>query len=179
MNEKRMSRPWKPALTLIIFCFALLGEIKASYAAEPQKIGEFGDWSSYVLDENNGRVCYMVSQPKSAAGTYSQRGDVFTLITHRPAENTKDVFSYITGYSYKTGSDATISIDGKSFMLFTQNDTAWAPDATTDAELSKAIRSGNTMVVKGTSTKGTLTTDTFSLKGATAAYNAISTACRV
>jgi hypothetical protein len=33
------------------------------------------------------------------------------------------------------------------------------------------------MIVKGTSSRGTLTTDTYSLSGFTAAFNAISKAC--
>ena len=33
------------------------------------------------------------------------------------------------------------------------------------------------MVVKGTSSRGTVTTDTYSLRGFTAAYDAISGAC--
>jgi hypothetical protein len=34
------------------------------------------------------------------------------------------------------------------------------------------------MVIKGTSSRGTLTTDTYSLAGFTAAYNAIEQACK-
>ena len=39
------------------------------------------------------------------------------------------------------------------------------------------MKKGNRMVVKGTSSRGTLTTDTFSLKGFTKAYGAIGKAC--
>jgi hypothetical protein len=39
------------------------------------------------------------------------------------------------------------------------------------------MRAGSTMVVKGTSARGTRTTDTYSLKGVSAALDAIDKAC--
>jgi len=151
----------------------------SAMAAEPKKIGQYGDWVSYVLIENGKKVCYMVSQPTKDQGNYSRRGDIFALVTHRPGENTTDVFSYIAGYNYKPGSDAKIKVNSKSYVLFTQDDTAWAPDASADKKISEAIRSGSKMVVTGTSSRGTLTTDTYSLKGSSAAYKAISRECGV
>ena len=62
---------------LFLVFFLMSGAV---FAAEPQKIGDFGDWSSYFLVEGNGKVCYMVSKPASAKGKYKKRGDVFTLI---------------------------------------------------------------------------------------------------
>ncbi len=72
-----------------------------------------------------------------------------------------------------------ISIGGQRFKLFTQNETAWAPDSATDNRLVAAIRGGSQMVVNGTSAQGTATTDTFGLKGSTAAYTAISKECGI
>ena len=83
----------------------------------------------------------------------------------------------MAGYSYKKGADVTLSVDGKKFTLFTQNDMAWAADAAADTALTNAIQKGSTMVVKGVSAKGTNTKDTFSLKGSTKAYEAITKAC--
>ncbi|MCB1783911.1 MAG: hypothetical protein KDI13_07930 [Alphaproteobacteria bacterium] len=160
--------------------FALFAFVPSyAHADAPKKIGQYGDWAGYVLFEDGKQVCYMVSQPVKAEGKYSSRGDVFILVTHRPAENTRDVFSYIAGYSYKPGSDASVTIDGREYVLFTQGDTAWAPDAAADHKLSQAIMNGSKMVVKGTSTRGTLTTDTYSLKGSTAAHKAISKECGI
>lgn len=163
---------------LLVMGFVVCVSAQA-YAAQPKEITKSGDWTSYVLAEGSNKVCYMVSKPIKAEGKYSNRGEVFALITHRPSENTKDVFSYITGYTYKSGSDATVTIDGQKYILFTQDDTAWAPDASSDARLAKAIQTGSKMVVNGTSTRGTLTTDTYSLKGSGAAYKAISDECGI
>lgn len=148
-------------------------------AEAPSLIGNYGDWSAYSFTENGNKVCYMVSQPKKAEGNYSKRGDIFALITHRPGENTKNVFSYITGYTYKNESDVTVSVNGTNFTLFTQKDMAWAPSQAEDNRLAEAVRKGSSIVVKGTSSRGTLTTDTFSLKGSGAAHDAINKACGV
>ena len=55
---------------------------------------------------------------------------------------------------------------------------AWPPEAAVTRRLVKAMRAGRDMVVNGVSTRGTKTTDTFSLLGFTAAHKAISKACR-
>ncbi len=162
-------------------CVAIISCLFASsfaYASEPKKIGSFSDWSAYSFLENGKKVCYMVSTPKTDEGNYTRRGDIYTLVTHRPSENTRNVFSYIGGYPYKQDSEVTVKIDGKTFKLFTYEETAWAPDGLTDNALSSALRSGSKMVVKGTSKRGTLTTDTYSLKGSSSAHEAISKACK-
>jgi hypothetical protein len=68
-------------------------------------------------------------------------------------------------------------IDGKQFSLFTDDDTAWGGDARTDSALVTAMKAGTSMTVRGTSARGTLTTDTYSLAGFTAAHAAIDKAC--
>lgn len=165
--------------TAFVFFAVLFAFSVSSYAqnGEPRLLAKYGDWSAYMFIENGSRVCYMVSQPKAEEGNYTQRGKIYALITNRPAEGTKDVFSYITGYSYKAGSDATITIDGKERVLFTQDDTAWAPDAQSDRALATAVRNGTKMVVRGVSSRGTKTKDTFSLKGSSKAYARIHEEC--
>ena len=156
---------------------ALLAFAPIAHASEQKEIGTFGVWSAYVFEENGGKVCYMAAKPNKAEGKYSKRGDVVAMITHRPAEGTKNVFSYMSGYGYKKGSDVTMTIDSKKFTLFTQNDMAWAADAAADTNIADAIKKGSKMVVNGVSGKGTQTKDTYSLSGSTKAYEAITTAC--
>lgn len=164
-------------LSIFVMVFALSFGSSAQ-AAEPRLMGTYGDWLAYVFVEDGNKVCYIASKPKKDEGKYSKRGEIFALVTNRPAERTKNVFSYITGYTYKTGSDVTVEIDGQRFVLFTQDDTAWAPDAETDEKLIEAIRKGSSMVVKGMSSRGTATKDTFSLKGSSGAHDKIGSECR-
>ncbi len=152
---------------------------QGAQASEPKLLGTFGSWSAYVFMENANKVCYMVAKPSKHQGNYKSRGDIFALITHRPAEGSRNVFSYSAGYSYKTNSEASVNVGGRNFSLFTQDDMAWAPDAAQDNAITEAIKTGSSMVVKGTSSRGTATTDTFSLSGSTKAYDAISAECGV
>lgn len=161
-----------------VACFTLLTMTASqAMATDTRAIGTFGDWTAYVFEEDGNKVCYMASKPTKEEGDYNRRGEIYALITHRPAEGTKNVFSYVTGYTYKAGSDVSVSVNGNDYTLFTQNDTAWTPDAATDTRLANDIRAGSRMVVKGTSSRGTLTTDTFSLKGSSKAHDAITQAC--
>ncbi len=167
------------AIRFFVLLFPCLFFVSSAQASEPRLIATHGDWSAYVFTENGNKVCYMASQPKKAEGNYTRRGEIFALITHRPAEGTKNVFSYIAGYPYKAGSDVSVKIGSKKFTLFTQDETAWTPDSETDAALAQAIRAGSSMIVNGTSGRGTLTTDTFGLRGSGKAHDAISKECGV
>ena len=160
----------------LLFAALLLLPV-AAQASEQQEIARHGQWVAYQFEENGGKVCYMAAKPTKAEGKYSKRGDIVAMITHRPSEGTRNVFSYMAGYGYKKGSDVTVTIDGKKFSLFTQNDMAWAADSAADNALADAIQKGSTMVVKGASSRGTQTTDTFSLSGSSKAYEAITNVC--
>ncbi len=165
--------------SFLVIAFGVLLMASSAYAGEPKKIGDFSDWSAYFFSESGKKVCYIVSTPKTDEGKYKRRGEIYTLVTHRPSENTRNVFSYISGYPYKQDSEVTVAIDGKEFKLFTYEETAWAPDSSTDNALVGALRKGSKMVVKGISKRGTLTTDTYSLKGSGSAYDAISRECKI
>jgi hypothetical protein len=169
----------RPVFHLFVCVFlSIIPFISAHASGQQRLVTAFEAWEVYVFTENGNKVCYMASQPGNATGEYTKRGDPFALITHRPSDNTRDVFSYIAGYPYKEGSQTTLKIDDQEFLLFTQDETAWAADAEADRKIAAAIKDGKTMVVKGTSAKGTLTTDTYSLKGSTSAYKKISEECR-
>ncbi len=161
-----------------VFLSALVFVSVEVRAGEPRLMGSYGDWDAYVFFEAGNKVCYMASQPKKKEGNYTKRGEPFMLITHRPADNTRDVFSYITGYTYKSGSEAHAKVNGHDFVLYTQGETAWGPDAETDRRLAEAIKNGSSLILTGVSSRGTETTDTFSLKGSSKAYRRISSECK-
>ena len=164
------------ALSLaVLFGPAALAPVAQAQGIEP--VGSFGDWSGFLFSEDGNPACYMSSEPTKASGDYKKRGDVFAIVTHRPAEKRIGEVSIIAGYAYQKDSAVEIAIGKQTFELFTQDDGAWALDAASDKKLVQAMRKGNKMVVKGTSSRGTTTTDTYSLKGFTKAYRAIGKAC--
>jgi Invasion associated locus B (IalB) protein len=152
----------------------------AARAVNPTPIDKFGDWVAQTYDDNGKMLCYATSSPKKQAGNFKSRGSPYIAVTHAPQSGVRDQVSYIAGYEFKANSEVQLSVGGQSFPLSVlQKDRAWAKDAETDKALVAAMRRGNTLVIKGTSNRGTAITDTYSLMGFTKAYQAIGSACKV
>ena len=162
----------------LIFGLIVLICTTPAFSQDVTALGRHGDWIAYTYQENRQSVCYMTSAPTRSEGQYTRRGDVQLLVTHRPGRNAFDVISVVAGYEYRRDSDVTINIQGRRFELFTNGDRAWAREGDTDQEMTQAMIKGRTAVITGTSSRGTLTTDTFSLIGFTAAHRAISETCK-
>ncbi len=170
--------------TSFFFAFILLAVFfsSISYAAtdttQPRQLKVYGDWGVYVYEENGHKVCFMAAAPYKSEGKYTKRGEIFTFITNWTEDGTKNVFNVLTGYNYKTGSMVHVSIDGKKYLLpTTKGEMAWSDNSSTDNALANAIQKGSKMLIKGTSQRGTLTTDSYSLKGSGNAYKAMNKAC--
>lgn len=168
----------KLARTSLVAALLAVAALPAS-AQEPQPLDTHRDWHTFTFTENGNKVCYMITEPTREEGNYTSRGDVFLMVTHRPAENNVNVISVITGYTYQSGSQVRATIGDRTFEMFTNQDNAWARDSATDQAMVDAMKAGVNMVVRGTSSRGTLTTDTYSLLGFTDAYNQISQECGV
>ena len=151
----------------------------SSAAAATRQLGRFQSWSAHLLTEGKVKTCYAHSVPKQAKGNYKRRGAVYVQITHRRAERRMHEVGFTAGYTYKNASEVEIDIDGNRFKLFTDRDTAWAYDSKADLALVRAMMKGRVMVVRGTSSRGTRTTDSYSLSGFTRAHRAIGKACGV
>lgn len=165
-----------------LIAFALLAGLgQGGAAANPavETLGTFQDWSAFAFSERGQKVCFVQSKPTASLPKGARRGPINTLVTHRPGENATDVVSVLMGYPLRAGSEVEVEVDGQRFKLFIDKETAWAPDARTDSALSAAFAKGSKAVVKGVSTRGTETTDTYSLSGFTAAIQAINRACNV
>ncbi|KKB07776.1 invasion associated locus B family protein [Devosia chinhatensis] len=146
-------------------------------AQSARVLGDFRDWSSYAADDGTGTVCFAMSRPKSTEPAGAAGGDAYVYVSNRPAEDVTAEFNVVAGYTFQTGSMASVTIGGQSFPLFTQGDAAWLDDSGQAANLAAAIRAGSTLVVTGTSANGTQVTQSYSLSGATAAQQAVGAEC--
>jgi len=168
------------AKIFITLLFAFL--CSENVLAAPQKvIGEYGDWVAYYYRDNSGPVCYMASAPKKDEGKYTNRGDIYFVVTHRPNEKSFNVITVNAGYTYKPSAPVTIKIGAKTFgenELFTDGSKAWAINSEADKKIVDAMKRGSRMIIDGTSSKGTLTKDTYSLNGFSSAYKAITNKCK-
>jgi invasion protein IalB len=154
---------------------AVLGAGPAA-AQDQNLLGRYGDWEAFTQGEGASKVCYMVAKPQEAS-LRSRRGDIFFLVNHWPGRKEFDVVQVDIGYTFKERSEAEVSIGSDTWKLFTQGGNAWTYKPQDDAALVAAIRKGSRMTVKGTSSRDNPTADRYSLKGTSAAHEAIDKAC--
>ena len=167
---------------ILVFCVSIISALSLSTAAvaqskEPQTLGTFKDWQAYSWVENGKKICYILSRPTKSTPKGVNRDDIYLMVTYRPKSGSKEEVSHITGYTYMDRSTVNMLIGNRKFILATNGDVAWVPEGESDAKLISAMRGGSKLVVKGKSTRGTLTTDSYSLQGFTAAHKQIRKSC--
>jgi hypothetical protein len=145
----------------------------------PQRIGGAQNWTAYAYSDGKGKVCYLVGDPVKKEPANARRDRVNVLVTHNTGEKTQNVVSFVAGYAFADRAEVEVDVDGKKFMLFTAQDTAWARDPATDKAIVASLLKGKQAVVKGSSARGTATVDTYSLAGFAPTLAVIDKACNV
>jgi len=148
--------------------------------ADPVQMLVAKDWGAYRYKDDKGRICFVSSVPKSSKGKYDpkNRGDIHVFVSHGPGKAERNVVQVIAGYRYKPQSDVILKIDKKTFKLFTIEDRAYAESEEDDVQIIAAMKRGSKMTIVGTSSRGTLTTDTYSLLGFTKTKGVIDKTCK-
>jgi invasion protein IalB len=152
-------------------------------ASQATLLGQFGDWGAYTANPGGRKVCFVLSKPTASQDNPPNRRSaanvVYLFVSTRPDEKVKDEVSMlITGYAFKPNSEAAVTIGNTDFAMYTQNDGAWVKNAAEEAQLVDAMRKGADAVIKATTSKGTKTTDTFSLKGISQALERVGQECQ-
>lgn len=148
--------------------------------AEPSLIGQFGTWGAYTATPNGKKVCFALAKPSSSKTNPPNRprDPSYAFISTRPGEKVSNEVSIMIGYAVKPGSEGSVEVGGSRFAMYSQGDGLWIKNAAEEDRLVDALRKGSDAVVKGTSAKGTETTDTFPLKGLAQALDKLAQECR-
>ena len=152
-----------------IYIFVALLLSKNTFGVE----AEIGKWN-FFKEEN---YCFIVSLPTKEEGNYqpTNRGNTYIMV-YRINKSLESVFYVIAGYNYNKEELIEIKIDNSKYELFSVgDDSAWSKNQ--DKDIIYAMKKGNTLILKGTSSRGNLTTDTYTLKGFTVAFNKLSKEC--
>lgn len=168
------------ARILLTAAIALFGTAAAAQPQAASSIGTFKQWNAYTSNEADGKMCFVATQPSASKyepDNVKSRDPVFFMVTSIPAKKIKNEASTIIGYTFKEGTKVTVEIDGAKFTMFTDKDSAWIENPSQEGALIDAMKKGTRMSVLGTSRRGTLTTDSYSLSGITAALDAIAKEC--
>ena len=155
----------------------------AAHAADnPTLLGSSRDWSAYTYGSGSAKTCYALSKPKSVEPAKAKRDPIYFLISNWPGRRVKGEPEVVPGYQYKAGSTVTAEIGADKFTFFTQNEGgaggAWVQNPADEQRLINAMRAGSQMIVTGISQRGTMTRDTYSLAGISAALDQVAQACR-
>lgn len=139
-------------------------------AQGPTRLGDFQDWTAAVHNEGGQKVCYAFTR---ASRTDPQRDGVILTVTHRSAS--RDQVALSAGYAYPRNAAVTVAVGQTQLPFYTNASSAFARDGRAAVT---AFRGGAQAVARGPRAGGRGTaTDTFSLTGFSAAYDAISREC--
>jgi len=154
-------------------------------------LGSFSNWTAWQAADADGPICYISSQPQSSQPSGVNRDPIHFLVIHRKGKGERNEVQTLVGYPMRmengVSSAFAAEVDGRSFQMLSipdepstaqnENYGAWLANPGDQSGFVDAMKRGSQLVVKGTSQRGTNTTDSYSLSGVTAAMNAIDAAC--
>ena len=141
-------------------------------AAAPKSIGKWDDWQAATHQEGGALVCYAFTRAIQSAPALSGRGDVVLTVTERPGG--RDAVAISAGFAYAAGAEAQVQVDATQLPFYTANRSAFARDG---RAVISAFERGRTAVARSPAPRAAAVADTFSLRGFTPAYAAITKAC--
>ena len=145
------------------------------YVALPGALSslEVGKWSFEKADE----YCYIGSLAiETDLPSDKKRGDFYVLV-YKNIGSPDTVVQIEAGYSYNVSSDIIISIDKGEYKFYTTEDLPTAAWTEEDSKVIFAMKKGLELKVTGEFSRGTVTNDTYTLNGFTAAYNKLTDDC--
>ena len=159
---------------ILVFITAFVNQTNAE---EVKKMGTHKDWETYVINNEQGKVCFTQSKPVLQAPKNSPR-DARLFITFRPGEKIINEISITAGYEFNTKNSITAT-SGKNKYKFdiAQEGFAWITDNKLESKMVKTMKKGSRIMITGYNQKGSQTIDHYSLIGFTKAYNATKANC--
>jgi hypothetical protein len=141
-------------------------------ANAPKPLGKFDDWQAAIFNEGGQAVCYAFTRARTSTPALPGRGEVLLTVTHRLAAH--DAVSISAGFAYATGAAVTVQADTAALEFYTAQRSAFARDGKASVA---AFQKASAAVAKSPGPKAATISDSFSLKGFSAAYTTIGKAC--
>lgn len=138
-------------------------------ATARDSLGVFGDWGAF-RDPQVPR-CYAIAAASAAAS------QGYASVGNWPGEQVRGQVHLRLSRALRTGTQARLTIAGRSFTLTSRGSDAWAANRQGDAAIVAAMRAASTMQVTGRDRLGRAFTDRYSLDGAATALDAASVGC--
>ena len=154
----------KNYLTFFIFILIL------TFATSSYANVEMGKWN-FTKEVD---YCFIGSAPVETDLPESKQRGVTYILVYRINKSKDAIVQIAAGYPYKKDQNVDVTIDNVQFDFYSDDDTAWSND---DNKVIFAMKKGIKLTVNGESSRGTKTTDIYTLKGFTAAYNQLFNDC--
>jgi hypothetical protein len=173
-------------LGLVLGLLALLpapaGLAATPGAGEIKQLGTYKSWTAWSGKDANGLMCYVSAVPETWGpqtinGAAVNRDPIHFLVINRVGLGTRNEVQTLVGYPFSDKANVTATIDGKTYPMVTEGEAAWLAVEADEPGFVTALKAGSTLTVKGTSQRGNVMTDTYSLSGVTAALGEIEKAC--
>jgi hypothetical protein len=164
----------KKIIIITLFCF-VLGTLNAE--ENLKSVGKFKDWESFILSQEENKICFAQSVPVVRAPKKLKRDPSRLFISFRPTENIKNEVSVTNGYEFKLKAPVTAKSGKKSYDLFSKGRFAWVVDNEDEAKLIITMKKASRLMIIGNTNKGDQTTDHYSMMGFTKAYNTAKKSC--
>ncbi|MGI4951266.1 MAG: hypothetical protein ACRYGM_05635 [Janthinobacterium lividum] len=145
---------------------------KPAASNAPKSIGKFEDWQAATHAESGQTVCYAFTRAQSSSPALPGRGDVVLTVTQRPSG--RDAVAISAGFTFASNAEVMVTADKAELPFYTSARSAFAREG---HAATVAFGGARQAVAKSPGPKATAVTDTFSLRGYSAAYAAIVKAC--
>jgi len=140
--------------------------------AAPKKIDTFEDWIAATHQEAGQPVCYAFTRAQSSIPPLPARGEVVLTVTQRASG--RDAVAIEAGFPFAPNATVSVQADQTGLDFYTHQRAAFARDG--HAAVT-AFQGAARAIARSPGPRDTTLTDTFSLKGFSAAYAAIGKAC--
>jgi invasion protein IalB len=144
----------------------------AQRTSSPKAIGTFGDWIAGTYHEAEQLICFAIARPKISKSKLARRGGVILSVSHRPSQ--RDIVAMDAGFRYRNNATVAVQVSLIRLEFRGLHEGAFANNGL--AAVS-AFKSGDRAVISSPGPRNEKVVDTFSLKGFSAAYKAMSEEC--
>jgi hypothetical protein len=152
--------------------------------AEPANLlGVFGNWSAFSSGSGSSLTCYALSKPRASQPKAAKRSSIYLMVSDWPSRKVKAEPQIVYGYQAKEGGAASLGVGSDKFSFFIRNNgkdgSAWLQQLNDNSRLVSVMGGGVSAVAIGISSKGTKTSDTYSLSGFNDAMAKVHAACNM
>lgn len=170
-----MKNSLKSLFTTALAMLALAGTSIAQ--TSDNRVGASENWAIFV-EEAPSKTCWVVSTPTKVVNSKAgvTRSEIMLFVTYNPNGKRGEV-SFTGGYPFKPASVVKLQIGSSSYDLFADGEWAWPASSSEDEKIRASMKRGANAILTAESSRGTVTKDTFSLVGFTAAVSDAEKSC--